>query len=47
MDEPSSPDYEVGGFRLDTALEVLIAPTGEQPPAAALMSCEGVDGSMR
>lgn len=29
MDDSSAPDYEFGGFRLDTALQVLIAPGGE------------------
>jgi DNA-binding winged helix-turn-helix (wHTH) protein/Tol biopolymer transport system component len=32
MDEISSPNYEFGGFRLDTALQVLIAPSGETMP---------------
>jgi DNA-binding winged helix-turn-helix (wHTH) protein/Tol biopolymer transport system component len=32
MDETSSPDYEFGGFRLDTALQVLISPAGETLP---------------
>src|ERR1700734_3427140 len=32
MDETSSPDYEFGGFRLDTSLQVLISPTGETLP---------------
>jgi DNA-binding winged helix-turn-helix (wHTH) protein len=29
MDETSSPDYEFGGFRLDTAQQVLVSPSGE------------------
>jgi len=29
MDEISTPDYEFEGFRLDTALQVLVAPSGE------------------
>jgi DNA-binding winged helix-turn-helix (wHTH) protein/Tol biopolymer transport system component len=32
MDEASSPDYEFGGFRLDTALHVLVSPSGEPLP---------------
>lgn len=32
MDETSSPDYEFGGFRLDTTLQVLLSPTGETLP---------------
>ena len=32
MDEFSSPDYEFGGFRLDTAQQVLISCTGEPLP---------------
>ena len=32
MDESSSPDYEFGGYRLDTALHVLVAPSGEPLP---------------
>ncbi|HEY6456136.1 MAG TPA: winged helix-turn-helix domain-containing protein [Steroidobacteraceae bacterium] len=32
MDETSSPDYEFGGFRLDTALHVLVSPSGEPLP---------------
>src|ERR1700733_5670131 len=32
MDEISSPDYEFGGFRLDTAQQVLISCTGEPLP---------------
>jgi DNA-binding winged helix-turn-helix (wHTH) protein/Tol biopolymer transport system component len=32
MDETSSPDYEFGGFRLDTSLQLLISPTGETLP---------------
>jgi eukaryotic-like serine/threonine-protein kinase len=32
MDETSSPDYEFGGFRLDTSVQVLISPTGETLP---------------
>ena len=32
MDETSSPDYEFGGFRLDTTQQVLIAPGGEPLP---------------
>ena len=32
MDETSRPDYEFGGFRLDTALQVLISPSGEAVP---------------
>ena len=32
MDEASSPDYEFGGFHLDTALHVLVAPSGEPLP---------------
>ncbi len=32
MDESSSPDYEFGGFHLDTTLQRLIAPTGEPLP---------------
>ncbi|MGH8218833.1 MAG: winged helix-turn-helix domain-containing protein [Steroidobacteraceae bacterium] len=32
MDQTSTPDYEFGGFRLDTALEVLVAPSGELVP---------------
>jgi DNA-binding winged helix-turn-helix (wHTH) protein/Tol biopolymer transport system component len=32
MDETSSPDYEFGGFRLDTTQHVLIAPSGEPLP---------------
>jgi DNA-binding winged helix-turn-helix (wHTH) protein/dipeptidyl aminopeptidase/acylaminoacyl peptidase len=32
MDETSSPDYEFGGFRLDTSLHVLVSPRGEPLP---------------
>jgi DNA-binding winged helix-turn-helix (wHTH) protein/Tol biopolymer transport system component len=32
MDEISSPNYEFGGFCLDTALQVLISPSGETLP---------------
>jgi len=32
MDETSSPDYEFEGFRLDTALQVLVCPSGEPLP---------------
>jgi DNA-binding winged helix-turn-helix (wHTH) protein/Tol biopolymer transport system component len=32
MDETSSPDYEFAGFRLDTALQRLVSPTGEPLP---------------
>jgi DNA-binding winged helix-turn-helix (wHTH) protein/Tol biopolymer transport system component len=35
MDETSSPDYEFGGFRLDTSLQVLISPSGETLPLAS------------
>ncbi len=32
MDEISTPDYEFGGFRLDTALQALVSPAGEPVP---------------
>ena len=32
MDEASSPNYEFGGFRLDTSLQVLISPDGVTLP---------------
>jgi DNA-binding winged helix-turn-helix (wHTH) protein/Tol biopolymer transport system component len=32
MDEISSPDYEFGGFHLDTAQQVLVSPAGEPLP---------------
>jgi eukaryotic-like serine/threonine-protein kinase len=32
MDETSSPDYEFEGFRLDTAVQMLVSPAGEPLP---------------
>jgi len=32
MDQYSAPDYEFGGFRLETALQTLISPAGESVP---------------
>jgi DNA-binding winged helix-turn-helix (wHTH) protein/Tol biopolymer transport system component len=32
MDETSSPDYEFEGFHLDTAVQVLVSPSGEPLP---------------
>jgi DNA-binding winged helix-turn-helix (wHTH) protein/Tol biopolymer transport system component len=32
MDQISTPDYEFDGFRLDTALQILFAPTGDPVP---------------
>ena len=32
MDQCSAPDYEFGGFRLETALHTLISPAGESVP---------------
>ena len=32
MDETSTPDYEFGGFRLDTTLQSLVGPAGEPIP---------------
>jgi DNA-binding winged helix-turn-helix (wHTH) protein/Tol biopolymer transport system component len=32
MDQTSTPNYEFEGFRLDTVLQVLLAPTGEPVP---------------